>query len=287
MVSSVGISIDKTSSAIVFDDLLVMNVREKQAYKTGQRILASSKNSELDFWESSKDLATNIENFDVFVDGQVVTASDALSVTRYLTPSVKAHLEMIEALLTSEDIFDIVYVERRDNILRWNTGMRRFMASLINSFPGENTLISRVERELPNLDHGRMILAEPNNTPKGLGVQYEEFQAMVDAQNCLERGDSLQCYEQCSKLNNYYSSLVVHACTDIILAQLRTMLDLQARLDALTNGQQILRYLRNGRLTSCWKPGWANMLDQWLDVCTREGQLTDAELHEQGQRQAS
>jgi hypothetical protein len=123
-----------------------------------------------------------------------MTVGEALAVSTFMRPSVRNHLEMIRALLTSEKLLGAVYTERLENLSRWNQGTWRFMSFLRCRFHQEVEGLTTVEKELLNIERGRMILAEPNNTPKGLSVQFEEFQALVNAQDSFENGNFVQCY---------------------------------------------------------------------------------------------
>ena len=271
MATLVGTPIESPSppkgKKLSLEETLIMNVREKRLYKTGQKLLSSSKNSELDFWNNSKTLDKNIEEFDIRRDLEQVTLSQAETLRRFFRPSVENHLEMIKALLVSESVFDAVYVERRDNLLRCNQGMRRFMGFLMERFQGEATVTTTASKELLRIEHCRMILAQPNNTPKGLGVQFEEHQALIAAQDSLEECNFDECYVRCRKLISYQNSLVVHACAEIILTQLRTKANFESSKDSLDFAEEVLERLRDGgELRSQWQLSWGIEIDGWMNV---------------------
>ncbi len=135
-------------------------------------------------------------------------------------------------------------------------------------------IFNTVERELLNIEYARMMLAEPNDTTKGLGVQFEEFQALVKAQEFFDQGNFAQCYAQCNKYYNFQSSLVANAAFSLLIAQPRDIVDYQARVNALQTGQRILEVLRNGDMMLSCQPGWDMIQDQWIALSARvEGQM--------------
>ncbi|KAN0095999.1 hypothetical protein V8E51_014804 [Hyaloscypha variabilis] len=257
-------------STTELDYLKGLIVSEVQAYTVAKDIFQSS-TSEQEFWDNSQAMEKHIVWFRRITNNQPMEAREAMTVLQFMPPSIKNHLDMVSALLLLEKRFGAVYKDRRGNLLRWNRGTRRFMSFLRSRFQEEAEIFNAVERELLNIEYARMILAEPNNTPKGLGVQFEEFQALVKAQEFFDQGKFAQCYAQCNKYYNFQSSLVANAACSLLIAQLRDIVEYQPRVNALQTGQRILEVLRNGDMMSSCQPGWDTILDQWIALSARVG----------------
>jgi hypothetical protein len=243
--------------------LLRLEIPEKKAYALGRKILKSAR-SEKEFWDESKELHAHNDVINTLANQKPFTETEARLLAFSIPPSILFHWDAIGSLLNSEEINDTVYPERRQNLLRWNRGIRHLMGQLRNRFLQNSNLCQTLETNLTELEYCRMRISAPDNTPSGLGEQFSEFERLQNAQKYFERGDILECLAQCNRLTDLRTSLFGTACARIISAQLKTTVLLQSRKMALQLGYDALENLRRGIDLSSCQPEWAHLIDGWM-----------------------
>ena len=188
--------------------------------------------------------------------------------------AIRYHLAAAKALLESEAIDRTVYTDRRENLLRWNKGVRVYIRELTGSSNSG---------EFEDLEYARMLLSDPATTLS----ETPELQKLQQTSDLYDAGQFGDCLQACTSIiNDSSSSLFAEAAARIIAAALKDVrLNVNQRAEDLYSGYIKLRSI-------VWLPGapkecpgaWKATVDVYLEAC---GELFPLSGKEVAARQAA
>jgi hypothetical protein len=154
-----------------------MSPEDRKAIAFGRGFLMSS-NLEAQFWNDSYMQKSAVENV-LQAMGQAVRGTSnraarevaLTSLCTILQGAIVNHERMIAGILSMEELNATTYPDRRDALLTWNQGTRRFFRAIEKK---KNIHVS-VEEELLRLEQARMVLWNPKDLAYQNGRDWDEF----------------------------------------------------------------------------------------------------------------
>jgi hypothetical protein len=248
------------------EDLLNMSPLERQSADYVRQLVQAAQNED-DFFESSKSMQHQANKIleTVTTHGRFTPA--IWQQNRFLHQGIQHHIRATRALLLSEQASNgIVYTDRRENLLRWNVGIRAFIRQLT----GE----SEVD-ELIDLEYARMSLTDPEKTPSAMA----EIAWLRNVFDLYQTQDYVGCLQLCNRiLGDPSCSLFLASGTKIVNAMLKPVRPiLEARATDLDIGFSCLQRLRGVPGGNQCPALWIPAVDAWINV----GSELYKELHKE------
>lgn len=197
-----NIATDKPTPA----ELQSMTPQERASSKYVQKLVQSAKFEEA-FFDNSADIHKEVDDVLRVIFSSGSTAAKWQQ-QHYMKLAIEYHLAAAQALLASEETDGTMYTDRRENLLRWNKGVRVFIRKLTSSSDGE---------EFRTLEYVRMLLSDPDTTPS----EAVEIRSLQQATHLYTSGQLAACLQACTALvADTECSLFVEAAARVLAAML-------------------------------------------------------------------
>ena len=188
-------------------ELQSMTSKERASARYVQKLVQSAKYEEA-FFDASAEIRKEVDDVLRVISSSGSTAAKWQQ-QHYMKLAIEYHLAAAQALLVSEETDGSIYTDRRENLLRWNKGVRVFIRKLTSSSDGE---------EFRTLEYVRMLLSDPLTT-NSEAVEINRLQQAVDL--CLN-DQKAACLQACTALvADTECSLFVEAAARVLAATLQ------------------------------------------------------------------
>ncbi|TVY46902.1 hypothetical protein LOCC1_G002198 [Lachnellula occidentalis] len=153
-------------------ELQSMTPQERSSSKYVQKLVQSAK-SEEGFFDASADIRKEVDDVLRVISGSGSTAAKWQQ-QHYMKLAIEYHLAAAQALLASEETDGTIYTDRRENLLRWNKGVRvsyeNSLAHLTarNSEPSNTLFVEAAARVLAAM----LQAVRPNVEDRAVDLHY-------------------------------------------------------------------------------------------------------------------
>jgi len=232
-----------------------MSPLERQSGDYVRQLVKAAKNED-DFFRSSKSMQDEANKILEMVKTHGRNTPAVWQENRFLHQVIQEHIKATQALLSSEQASDgIEYTDRRENLLRWNIGIRAFIRQLT----GESEI-----NELIDLEYARMSLADPEKTLSAKS-EIAWLQVAFDYSRARQYAE---CLDLCNRiLADPSSSLFLASATRILMSVLRPVRPaLEPRALDLDVGFSCLKQLRDIFIANQYPVPWRAFVDGWIGI---------------------
>ncbi|TVY91478.1 hypothetical protein LAWI1_G004476 [Lachnellula willkommii] len=239
-------------------ELQSMTPQERASSKYVQKLVQSAKFEEA-FFDISAYIHKEVDDVLRVISGSGSTAAKWQQ-QHYMKLAVEYHLAAAQALPASEETDGTIYTDRRENLLRWNKGVRVFIRKLTGSSDGE---------EFRTLEYVRMLLSDPETTPS----EAVEMSSLQQATDLYTSGQLAACLQACTDLAaDTECSLFVEAAARVLAAMLQAVRpNVEDRAVDLHYGYNRLAMILGkpgvpGECPEAWKPSVNTFLTACADL---------------------